>query len=92
MSHFEQFSGLLADNAFNLMGNPLAKELLLLSEGNLETFYAPFDYINTQARVTICGITPGYQQALIALNEARRQLQAGASLDEAKRIARRFAR
>lgn len=91
MSHFEQFSGLLADNAFNLMGNPLAKELLLSSEGNLETFYAPFDYINTQAQVTICGITPGYKQAMNALNEARNQLQAGASLDEAKRIAKETA-
>lgn len=91
MSHFEQFSHLLADTTFNLTGEPLPREFLLSSEGNLETFYAPFDYINTQARVTICGITPGYQQAMNALNEARKQLKAGASVDEAKRRAKETA-
>ena len=88
MSHFEHFSALLADSTFNLRGDSLPKELLLASEGNLQTFYAPFDYINTQARVTICGITPGYQQAINALNEAREHLRAGASIEDAKRRAK----
>jgi hypothetical protein len=91
MSYFEKFSPLLADTAFNLAGRPLPQDLLLASEGNLETFYAPFDYINTEARITICGITPGYQQAINALNEARKQLHAGASLEEAKRRAKETA-
>lgn len=91
MSNFEKFSPLLSDPAFNLTGNPLPKELLLSSEGNIETFYAPFDYINTQARITICGITPGYQQAINALNEARNQLRAGATTSEAKRCAKETA-
>jgi hypothetical protein len=91
MSHFEHFRALLADTAFNLNGESLPNELLLASEGTLQTFYAPFDYINTQARVTLCGITPGYQQAINALHEARRQLQAGASSDVAKRRAKETA-
>jgi len=91
MSHFEQFSHLLADAAFTLTGAPLARDLLLSSEGALETFYAPFDHINIHARVTICGITPGLQQAMNALNEARKQLAAGASVEDTKRCAKETA-
>ncbi|WP_319176855.1 hypothetical protein [Pseudomonas aeruginosa] len=91
MSHFEQFSQLLADPTFELSGTPLSQQLLLSSDGDLETFYAPFDHINTQARVTICGITPGYQQAIKALNEARKQLVAGASTEEAMQRAKETA-
>lgn len=91
MSYFEKFSPLLTDPTFKLSGHPLPKDFLLASEGNLETFYSPFDYINTEARVTICGITPGYKQAMNALSEARKQLNAGASLEEAKRRAKETA-
>lgn len=91
MNLFEKFCPLLADTTFNLSGDPFSHDLLLASENNLNTFYAPFDYINTQARVTICGITPGYQQAMNALSEARKQLTAGASLEEAKRCAKETA-
>ena len=49
MSHFEQFSPILLDSTINLSGADLPKELLLSSEGSVQTFYAPFDYINTKA-------------------------------------------
>ncbi|WP_262499004.1 hypothetical protein [Pseudomonas sp. WS 5011] len=91
MSHFEQFSPILLDSTINLNGADLPKELLLSSEGSVETFYAPFDYINTKARITICGITPGHQQTVNALSEARRQLKAGASIEEARRKAKETA-
>lgn len=91
MNHFEQFSPILVDSTVNLSGTELPKELLLASEGSLQTFYAPFDYINPKARITICGITPGHSQAVKALNEARRLLKAGASLEEAKRKAKETA-
>ena len=84
MSLFEKFSPILVDSALNLSEASLPKELLLTTQGSLETFYAPFDYVNPKARITICGITPGRSQAVTALNEARRQLSAGASLEEAK--------
>lgn len=91
MSHFEQFSPILLDSTISLSGAELPKELLLSSEGSVQTFYAPFDYINTKARITICGITPGLQQAMNALNEARKQLAAGASVEDAKRCAKETA-
>ena len=91
MSHFEQFSQILLDSTISLSGSELPQKLLLSSEGSVQTFYAPFDYINTKARITICGITPGHQQAVNALNEARKQLRAGTSVEEARRKAKETA-
>lgn len=59
------------------MGLP---DTLKMSEsGRFTTYYAPFDYVNTKARVVLCGITPGQSQALIALNTAQMGLKKGAS-------------
>jgi len=40
------------------------KKFLLEKEKNLEIYYAPFDYINSKAKIVIVGITPGLQQML----------------------------
>lgn len=79
------FTEIRIDSTISLSGSELPQELLLSSEGSVQTFYAPFDYINTKARITICGITPGHQQAVNALSEARKQLRAGTSVEEARR-------
>lgn len=42
--------------------------------GTINIYYAPFDYINRDARVTIIGITPGFTQMEIAYREAQRGL------------------
>lgn len=65
----EQFSGLLTTLTHDFT-KTLPGELLLTTEGDITTFYAPFDYINTQAKIVLCGITPGLQQASRALEEA----------------------
>lgn len=85
----EQFSHLLCASTHNFATLP--DELLLASEGNLQTFYAPFDHVNTGARVVLCGITPGLQQASRALDEARKQLRQGASIEHAKQAAKETA-
>jgi hypothetical protein len=85
----EQFSHLLSASTHNFATLPA--ELLLASEGNLQTFYAPFDHVNTGARVVLCGITPGLQQASCALDEARKQLRQGASIEHAKQAAKETA-
>lgn len=66
----------------------LPAELLLSSEGNLQTFYAPFDHVNIEAKIVVCGITPGLQQASRALEKAREQLLLGTSIVEAKKAAK----
>lgn len=57
----------------------------------LVEFYAPFDHVNRDASVAIIGLTPGRQQALLALEEARAALLAGASEAEALARAKRHA-
>jgi hypothetical protein len=62
-------------------------ELLLWESGPLRVYYAPWDWVNTAARVMLVGITPGAHQALEALREARRCLAAGCSNEETLRRA-----
>ena len=40
------------------------KNFLIKKEDNIEIYYAPFDYINSEAKIMIVGITPGLQQML----------------------------
>ena len=50
------------------------KNFLIKRENNIEIYYAPFDYINSKAKIMIVGITPGFQQMLQsfeAVNEGR---------------------
>ena len=47
---------------------------MIKREDNIEIYYAPFDYINSKAKIMIVGITPGLQQMLQsfeAVNEGR---------------------
>lgn len=63
----------------------------LTREGNVEIFYAPFDYLNQDAKLILMGITPGWAQMQAAHLEAALALQAGADALEvcsrAKRVA-----
>jgi len=40
------------------------KKFLIEKHKNIEIYYAPFDYINSKAKIMIVGITPGLQQML----------------------------
>ncbi len=53
--------------------------------------YAPFDYVNEQARVVIVGIAPGWYQTEMAFRLARNALRAGQPLAEASKYARQNA-
>lgn len=65
-----------------------AAELVLDQAGSITTIYAPFDYIQTKARLVVVGITPGLTQAVNALKAAaaatRKGLDLEAALAEAK--------
>jgi hypothetical protein len=58
-------------------GDVTARKLRLYRGGALEIFYAPVDYVNRSAKVLIVGITPGRQQARIALNAAQEAMSKG---------------
>lgn len=91
MSHFDNYVHLLRDPDFSFEGNPLAKQLLVSEQGAFQTYYAPFDHINLRAKIVICGITPGLQQAINALTAIRQSLLNGDSADVAKQKAKEFA-
>ena len=42
----------------------VSKDFLVNKDGNIEIYYAPFDYINSKAKIVIVGITPGLQQMI----------------------------
>ncbi len=65
--------------------------LLLESTDNLLIYYAPFDHINTAAKVIIVGITPGERQMLLAFDAARQALVRGMSAEAVLEAAKRAA-
>jgi hypothetical protein len=69
----------------------LIPELLIETENNLELYYAPYDYINTEAKVMIVGITPGFTQMSLSLRQAKEDLTAGVPLADIDRRAKAIA-
>ncbi len=69
----------------------LPKELLLSENGRYATYYAPFEFVNESARVVICGITPGIQQATIAIKAAQEGLKQGLLAEEVLKHAKHSA-
>jgi len=55
----------------------------------LSSYYAPFEYINQDARLILVGITPGGTQMNRALNAARSAILAGTSVSDAIRHVKR---
>jgi hypothetical protein len=56
------------------------KNFLIKKENNIEIYYAPFDYINSKAKIMIVGITPGLQQMIQSFEAVKN----GRSLKEVK--------
>jgi len=55
-------------------GDLLTDEFLYDRNGKVEVYWAPFDFINKQAKVIILGITPGFTQMQLAFQYARSHL------------------
>ena len=68
-------------------GDIRVPELLLWHEGPLSAYYAPWDWVNVDARVMLVGITAGLHQAIEATREAQRCLRESLSNEEALRRA-----
>ncbi len=52
-------------------------EMRIMAGNGYEICYAPFDFINDKAKVVIVGITPGEQQAMLALNAMKTHIAEG---------------
>ncbi|WP_254848902.1 uracil-DNA glycosylase family protein [Paenibacillus odorifer] len=69
------------------------EKLLMERNGKVEMYYAPHnEYINPSAKVIIIGLTPGFTQMGIAIQEAIISLEAGLSDEEVCRTAKEAAR
>lgn len=77
--------------------NPLTKDDLLVptfllhQENGLEIYYAPFDYVNENAKIVLIGITPGWTQMEIGYRFAKQGLQQGMSPNDVCAYAKRQA-
>lgn len=60
--------------------NIVSKKFLIKKDGDIEIYYAPFDYINSKAKIVIVGITPGLQQ----MTQSFQAIKDGKSLKEVK--------
>lgn len=69
----------------------LPETLKLFDDGHISSYYAPFEHVNTRARLVICGITPGHHQASVALTKAAECLKAGQAIEEAQEAAKNTA-
>lgn len=68
----------------------LVSNLLVSEQDGLKIYYAPFDYINDQAKIMILGITPGFTQMELALRQARQDLLDGISVTEINKRAKQI--
>lgn len=90
---FNQYSNTIRNlSSSELQGSaPLNEQMRIASDGDVEVWYAPFEYINPAARVVIVGITPGRTQMMNALRECRAQIDRGASDEMALMAAKQTA-
>jgi hypothetical protein len=58
----------------------VSNKFLINRENNIKIYYAPFDYVNSKAKIMIVGITPGFQQML----QSFQVINDGKSLKEVK--------
>lgn len=56
------------------------EDLKIAHSGDIDVVYAPFDYIEADAKLVVVGITPGMTQAVNATNAAEKAKRAGKDL------------
>ena len=80
----------LPEGEFNGPDRLLVPDLLLGSDeqSGVSVYYAPFSWHNTQARLAIIGVTPGFTQMEIVFRVVRRELLTGAATHDACRRAK----
>lgn len=65
------------------------KTFLLETDSGYSVYYVPFEYVNTQARLVVVGITPGPEQMKCAYATARKLIASSASIADCLREIKR---
>ena len=81
----------LADKNIYEKQDLLISRFLLDKDEGLEIYYAPFDYINCNAKIIIIGITPGFEQMRIVFRTAREGLLNGIPYQQVLKDAKQMA-
>ncbi|OTG79531.1 hypothetical protein B9T33_12150 [Acinetobacter sp. ANC 5054] len=77
LAQFADFAEIIATHSIEELTQT---DLLLIdAEKTLQSFYAPFEHINLDAKLVIVGICPGQQQWINALVAAKASIQQGLS-------------
>ena len=79
---FENYRTLIKNTPDFSTDTLLPDSFLLEKEGKISIYYAPFEYVNENAKIVLVGITPGLQQAVNALNTAKIGLEKGSSSED----------
>jgi hypothetical protein len=89
LSFFDRHASAIgAGTPTELKGGDLLRKLNLGRDGSLNVCYAPFDFVASDARLVVVGITPGRVQAINALVAASAALRVGNDHSEASRLAK----
>jgi hypothetical protein len=79
-SQFSRFASAIAALPADFASHAgLPNSLRMTGDHRDAVYYAPFDHVVTSAKLVLVGITPGKQQADLAIAAARKALQAGVS-------------
>ena len=71
----------------------LIEDLLIEKENNIEIYYAPHnEYINTNAKIFIVGITPGFEQMSTSISTARKCIEENMKRDNIRYECKRAGR
>jgi len=87
ITRFSQVIPQLPEHAFD-DHYPPHSSLRLYSDGPFEVYYAPLDYVNSSARITIVGLTPGKHTMCRSLAVVKSMMQGGFSWEEAQKAAK----
>jgi hypothetical protein len=73
---------LVGDKAFFARSELISEKFFLFCDGKLSAYYAPFHYMNVDARVVLVGLTPGWAQMERAFRTAKLAMAKGLTGDE----------
>ena len=80
MTHYRKFLRQIRAHKKINKSTIVSNKFLINRENNIKIYYAPFDYVNSKAKIMIVGITPGFQQML----QSFEVINEGKSLKEVK--------
>ena len=71
--------------------SPFDSSLLIATQGDIDVYFSPFEYVNTKAKIVLVGISPGATQAHNANVAAQASFMKGLPEEEVSQLAKETA-